>query len=135
MPLNPVFPSFCVRLRFLTTGSLGEKSFIICDEIFTLVRDLFICLRGIATVGGRASLLCQNSIFALYNSYLDDNMSTIPLRVSDRVWELADPLHLPKCQRCRLRHSLGFTRCSQKIDSMRLNLVLEVGNLWLNLVK
>jgi hypothetical protein len=33
VPLNPVFPSFCVHLRFLTTGNLGEKSSIICDEI------------------------------------------------------------------------------------------------------
>jgi hypothetical protein len=25
MPLNPVFPSFCVHLTFLTTGSLGKS--------------------------------------------------------------------------------------------------------------
>jgi hypothetical protein len=122
-----MFPLFCVHLRFVTTGSLGKKSSILCDEICHLLRDLLICVGVIATDGERASVQCRNPIFALYRNCLDDNMSTIASRVSDRVWELADPLHLLKCQRCRLRHSLAFTRFSEKIDSMRLNLVLEVG--------
>jgi hypothetical protein len=107
-------PSFCVYLRFLTTESLGRKSSIICDEICSLLRDSLICVRGIETDGDRTSLPCHNSIFALYKNCLNDNMSTIPSRGSDRVWELADPLHLLKYQRCRLRHSLVFIRFSEK---------------------
>jgi hypothetical protein len=127
MPLNPVFPSFCVLLRFVTTGSLGEKSSIICDEICGLLRDSLICVRSIVTDGDRAPLPCHNSIFALYKNCLDDNILTTASRVSDRVWEFTDPLHLVKCQRCRLRYSSAFTRFSEKLDSMGLNFVLEGG--------
>jgi hypothetical protein len=102
MPLNPVFPSFCVHLRFLTPESLGEKSSIICDEICGLLIDSLICVRGIVNDGDRASLQCHNSIFALYKNSLDDNMSSIASRVSDRVFQLTDSLHLLKCQRYRL---------------------------------
>jgi hypothetical protein len=88
MPLNPVFPSFCVHLRFLTTGNLETKSAIICNEIWGLLRDSLIDVRGIATDGDRASLPCHNSICALCKNCLDDNISTIASHASDCGWEV-----------------------------------------------
>jgi hypothetical protein len=44
-----------------------------------------------------------------------------------KIWEIADPLHVFKCRRCRLVHRLSFTRVDKPFTARSLNSILGLG--------
>jgi hypothetical protein len=103
MPLNPLFSSFCVHLRFLITGSLRGNVWGVCDKTCGLLKQPSIYVRGIATDGDRASLPGEYSRSALDQHCPDGHMTNIAALVSDRVWKML----IPFWSRPNRRHDLA----------------------------
>jgi hypothetical protein len=125
MPLDPWLSNFSAHLKFLPSGSLGNRSAEISSEIATELRENNFNVLAVATDGDRA---CLKRHDLLYDRYYHENFSLMDelIHVIDdtEIWEIADSLHPFKCQRCKLVHRLSFIRVEKPFTARSLNSIL-----------
>jgi hypothetical protein len=110
MPLDSSFANFPVHVRFGPSGSFGKHSAEICVEIVAQLKNSAINVLAVASDGERACLRRHDTLFVRYLDRPSAPMTELAQLIDyNEIWEVADPLHAFKCQRCRPVRSLTFS--------------------------
>jgi hypothetical protein len=128
MPLDPWLSNFSAHLKFLPSGSLGNHSDEMCSEIATELGKGNFDVMAVANDSDRACLKRHDLLYDRYSARISAPMDELIHGIDNtEIWEISDPLHVVKCQRCRPVHRLSFTRVDKPFTARLLNSILGLG--------
>jgi hypothetical protein len=128
LPLDLGLSNFSAHLKFLPSWSLGNHPAEKCSEIPTELRKGNFDVLAMATDGDRSCLKRHDLLYDRYSARISAPMDELIHVIDDtEIWEISDPLHVFKCQRCRLVHRLSFTRVDKPFTARSLISILGLG--------
>jgi hypothetical protein len=96
--------------------------------IATELRENNFNVLTLANDGDRACLKHHDLLYDRYSARISTPMDELIHVIDDtEIWEIADPLHVFKCQRCILVHRLSFTRVDKPFTARALNSIHGLG--------
>jgi hypothetical protein len=102
--------NFSAHIRFLASGSPDKQSTAICADVTRELQECGLNVLALANDGERTCLARHEAAFGHYHHRLSEPIYEIAKVIGQvQHWEIADPLHVLSCQRCRLRDPLSFS--------------------------
>jgi hypothetical protein len=88
-----------------------------------------IHVKAICTDGDRSYLPLHIVFFNKYSHMIHEDIDNIANQLKNETkWPVADTIHCLKCQRCRLKESIGMkSSSSHAVNSDNMELILQLG--------